>query len=170
MRYQRLIPSLIAIALLGAGCGLGADRTLNAKSLDSQIAKQLRARYPATRVQVTCPGGVKEKAGDSFSCVAFLDGEKLGLTGTVTSSGGRYTIQPAEAVVVSTQAAATLQSQISAQLHESVSVDCGPSPFRIVPAGGHFNCGATLPGQTPRQVTVSVLDTAGNMRFSLTTG
>lgn len=169
MRYRRLIPSLIALAFLSGGCGLGADRTLNAKSLDSQIAKQLKVRYPATRVQVTCPGGVKEKPGDRFSCTASLDGEKLSLTGTVTSSGGRYTIQPAQAVVVSTEAAATLQRQISAQLQESVSVDCGPSAFRIVPAGGQFNCSATLAGQSPRQVTVSVLDTTGNMRFSLTT-
>lgn len=169
MRYRRLIPSLTAVALLSGGCGIGADRTLNAKSLDSQIATQLKGRYPATRVHVTCPGGVKEKVGSTFSCAASLDGEKLGLTGTVTSSEGRYTIQPAEAVVVSTQAATTLQHQISAQLQEGVSVDCGPSPFRIVPAGGQFNCSATLPGQSPRQVTVSVLDTAGNMRFSLTT-
>ena len=169
MRCRRLIPSLAVLALLSGGCGIGADRTLNAKSLDSQIVRQLKARYPANRVTVTCPGGVKEKAGNNFSCVAFLDGQKLNLTGTVTSSGGRYSIQPAEAVVVSTQAATTLENQISAQLRESVSVDCGPSAFRIVPAGGQFNCTANLPGQSPRRVTVSVLDTTGNMRFSLTT-
>ena len=130
----------------------------------------MRSRYPATHVQLDCPSGVKEKIGAAFSCTATLDGERVTLGGKVTSAGGGYSIQPEEAIVVSTQAAATLQQRIAAQLRENVSVSCGLPAIRIVPAGGEFTCDATLPGQSTRQVIVSVLDSSGNMRFSLTTG
>jgi hypothetical protein len=137
--------------------------------LDTGIAKQLKARYPAARVKVNCPNGVKETAGTGFSCAAMLDGQLVSLDGTVTSGRGRYSIQPAEAIVVSAKAAASLMQQISTQLHEDVTVDCGSVPFRVVPPGGQFGCAAVIPGQSPRQVTVTVQDTAGNMRFSFPT-
>jgi uncharacterized Zn-binding protein involved in type VI secretion len=157
----------MGMALACAGCGLGPDHTLNTKSLDSQITAQLKGRYPFARVQVSCPSGVKEKVGTGFSCSAIVDGQQLALEGSVTSSGGRYSIQPAQAVVVSSQAASALEQQISAQLHESVSVSCSPPAVRVVPAGGQFACSATFGGSASRQVTVTVLDAAGHTRFRL---
>ena len=174
MRYRRhgLSPLLAtaAIGLLCAGCGISGHRTLSSGRLDSQIAKQLKARYPATRVAVKCPSGVDVKAGARFSCTARLDGSSVSLNGTVTSGSGTYNIQPSEPIVVSSRAAATLQEQISFQLHTTVPVQCAPPAFRIVPIGGQFQCTADPPGQSPRPVTITVEDSAGNMRFSLSTG
>ncbi|HEX6395547.1 MAG TPA: DUF4333 domain-containing protein [Acidimicrobiales bacterium] len=172
MGYRRRVavtsaPVVIAVALACAGCGLGPDHTLNTRSLDSQIAAQLKARYPFGRVQVSCPSGVREKVGTGFSCSAVVDAQNLTLDGSVTSPGGRYSIQPAQAIVVSSQAASTLQQQISAQLHEPASVTCSPPAVRVVPAEGQFACNATLGGSVSRQVTVTVLDAAGHTRFSL---
>jgi hypothetical protein len=167
--YRRLVTVLIAAAVAGAGCGIGPAHTLNAKSLDTQISAQLTARYPVSHVVVNCPSGVKEQAGRRFSCTATLDGQNLTLDGVVTSAGGKYSIQPAQAIVVSSQAASTLQQQIAAQLHETVSVDCGTPAVRVVPPGGQFTCSSTLGGSSPRQVTVTVLDAAGHTRFSVNT-
>ena len=142
---------------------------MNTKSLDSGIASQLKARYPVTNVRVECPGGIKEQAGTKFSCSASLAGQNVTLNGTVTSSGGRYSIQPADAIVVSSQAAATIQQQIASQLQEPVSVVCSPPGLRVVAPGGQFTCTATLGGQSKRQLTVTVLDASGHTRFSLNT-
>jgi hypothetical protein len=160
---------MLAAALASSGCQLGPAHTLNDKSLDAQIAAQLRSRYPVSQVEVTCPSGVKEETGRKFSCSATLDGQKLILDGTVTSTGGKYSIQPAEAVVVSSQAGSSLQAEIAAQLHEPVSVTCSPPAVRVVPPGGQFDCTATLGATASRQVTVTVLDAAGHTRFSLNT-
>ena len=149
---------------------MGPDHTLNTKSLDSEIATQLKSRYPVSSVRVVCPGGIKEKKGTKFSCSASLDGQSVSLSGMVTSSGGRYSIQPAEAIVVSSQAAATIGQQIGSQLQEPVSVVCSPPAFRVVAPGGEFTCTATLGGQAARQLTVTVLDASGHTRFSLNTG
>ena len=153
-----------------AGCGLGPNHTLNTKSLDSQIAGQLKSRYPVSSVRVTCPGSIKEKSGTKFSCSASLGSQKVTLNGTVTSSSGRYNIQPADAIVISSDAATTIQQQIASQLQETVSVVCSPPLLRVVAPGGQFSCTATLAGQTTRQVTVTVLDASGHTRFSLNTG
>lgn len=169
MGYRRLATAILAAAIAGSGCGLGTDHSLNARSLDSQITAQLKSRYPVSRVEVSCPSGVKEKVGSGFSCSATLDGQRLTLDGTVTSAGGKYSIHPAEAIVVSTQAAAALQQEIGAQLHQAVSVDCGQPAVRVVAAGGQFECAAMIGGQS-RGVSVTVLDASGHTRFSLTTG
>lgn len=181
MRFLRLAPALpglafktrlalvIGVALVSGGCGLGSNHTLNGKTVDSQLERQLKARYPVDQVRVTCPKGVEARAGTAFSCRAILDGATVTLMGTVTSSSGRYNIQPSEAIVVSAEAASTLQQQISSQLQKSVSVYCGAPPLRIVAVGGQFNCTATLAGQAPRQVTVTVQDNSGHTSFSLQT-
>jgi hypothetical protein len=166
------VASAAAVAMMIGlgGCDLVSGHTLNSASLDSQIAAQLRARYPVDRVSVDCPKGVKESAGTTFSCTATIDGEQVPLTGTVESGSGRYSIAPSEAIIVNSQAAATLRSKIAAQVGQQVSVDCGPLTVRVVAVGGHFDCSATIPGQAARPVTVTVQDTEGNMAFSLVTG
>lgn len=160
---------MLVAAVASAGCDLGPAHTLSTRSLDTQISAQLRSRYPVSRVQVNCPSGVEEKAGRQFSCSATLDGQNLTLDGTVTSGGGKYSIHPADAIVVSTQAASILQQQIGAQLHQAVSVDCGQPAVRVVPPEGQFTCGVVISGSEARQVTVTVLDAAGHTRFSLNT-
>jgi hypothetical protein len=167
--YRRLLGALFVTALASAGCDLGPAHTLNATSLNTQISTQLGSRYPVGHVHVSCPSGIEEKPGREFSCSATLDGQSLTLDGTVTSSGGRYSIQPAEAIVVSSQAASSLQQQIGAQLHQTVSVDCGQPPVRVIPPGGQFTCGAVMEGTGSRQVTVTVIDAAGHTRFTLNT-
>lgn len=161
----------LAIALGGGGllssCDVGPSHTLNAKSLQSQIVRQLGSRYPMGGAVVTCPAHIPDQLGFKFSCTAVFDGGKLQLTGEVTSSKGTYSIQPDEAIVSTAQASSTLQGDISANVHSPTTVDCGPQKVRVVPVNGRFACQATITGQGTRQVTVTVEDLEGHFRYSV---
>lgn len=161
----------LAIALGGGGllssCDVGPSHTLNAKSVQSQIVRQLGSRYPMSGAVVTCPAHIPAQVGFRFSCTAVFDGGTLRLTGDVTSSKGTYSVQPDEAIVSTAQASATLRGDISAEVHAPTTVDCGPQKVRIVPVNGRFTCQASIPGQGSRQVTVTVDDLDGHFRYSV---
>jgi hypothetical protein len=157
-----------ACALALASCGVGPSHTLNPKSVQAQIAHQLESRYPVKGVVVNCPASIPaDRVGTTFTCTAGIDGQTLRLLGTVTSSKGLYSIEPAEAIVSTAQAASTLQSDISANVHSTVSVDCGPLPVRVVPVNGQFACQVSIAGQGARQATVTVEDLNGHFHYSL---
>jgi len=90
-----------------------------------------------------------------------LDGQSLVVNGTVTGTGGRYTIQPAEAVIIVSHAVSVLQADIATQTHVPDTVNCGRSTVLIVAAGRTFSCTATVAGQA-RQATVMVSGLQGN--------
>ncbi|HVA75603.1 MAG TPA: DUF4333 domain-containing protein [Acidimicrobiales bacterium] len=165
--------SAIALAVAaGAGgilssCDVGPSHTLNPKSVQSQIAKQLSSRYPVSGVLVVCPGKIPDQVGFKFSCTVSFNGGTVRLDGEVTSSKGSYNIRPEEAIISTAQAATTLESDISAQVHATTKVDCGPVSVKVVPVGGQFSCQATITGQGTRRVTVTVEDLDGHFRYSV---
>lgn len=161
-------------ALLAAGavgvlssCDVGPSHTLHSGSVETQIATQLRARYPVGNPSVTCPSGIAARVGTTFSCTAYFYGESVTLKGLVTSSGGRYSISPAEAIVSAAQATSTLEHDLAAQLQTQVTVDCGSPPVRVVAVNGQFSCTASVTGQGQRRVTVTVEDLQGHFRYSV---
>lgn len=161
-----------ALLAVGAGgvltsCDVGPSHTLHSGSVEAQIAAQLRARYPVGNPNVTCPSGVPARVGTAFTCTAYFYGQSVSLQGVVTSSAGRYSISPAEAIVSSAQAMSTLEQDLGAQLHTQVTVDCGSPPVRVVAVNGQFECTASVTGQGQRRVTVTVEDLQGHFRFSL---
>ena len=163
---------MAALVAVGAGgvlssCDVGPSHTLHSGSVEAQIATQLRARYPVGNPSVTCPSGIPARVGTAFSCTASFYGESVNLQGVVTSSSGRYSISPAEAIVSAAQATSTLEQDLGAELHAQVTVDCGPPPVRVVAVNGQFACTASVTGQGRRQVTVTVEDLQGHFRYSV---
>ena len=160
----------VACALALVSCDVGPSHTLNSSSVQHQIARQLEARYPIKGVVVTCPKDIPDRLASKFTCTARFSGQSVQLLGTVTSSNGLYSIQPAEAIVSSAQAESTLERDIAASVGATVKVDCGPLPVRVVPVNGQFLCQATVTGQGTRQVTVTVEDLNGHFRYSVAAG
>ena len=172
MRFTGLF-ARAAFAAVGAGgvlssCDVGPSHSLHSGSVEAQIEAQLRARYPVGNPSVTCPSDVPARVGTGFTCTAFFYGESVSLQGLVTSSAGRYSISPTEAIVSVVQATSTLQQDLGAQLHAQVTVDCGSPPVRVVAVSGQFACTASVSGQGQRQVTVTVEDLQGHFRYSVT--
>lgn len=160
----------VACALALASCDVGPSHTLNSNSVQSQIARQLESLYAVKGVVVTCPKNIPAGLSTKFTCTAGLSGQNVQLLGTVTSSNGLYSIQPAKAIVSSAQAESTLERDIAANVNAPVKVDCGPLPVRVVPVNGQFVCQATVTGQGTRAVTVTVEDLNGHFRYSVAAG
>jgi Domain of unknown function (DUF4333) len=141
--------------------------TLDANSVQAQIASQLSARYPVASPHVVCPSGVPASKGQTFLCTATLDGQTLDLDGTVTSGGGHFTISPTEAIIVVDSSTAQLTARIDSQTGAKATVSCGTRSVLVVPVGQTFSCMATFPGQHPRAVTVTVIDIQGHLDVKL---
>lgn len=165
------VPALVSAGLLAgmmlSACDVGPSHTLNPKSVQTQIQKQLSSRYPVSRVRVSCPGKIPDQVGFKFNCSAAFDEGTVGLHGVVTSSKGSYSIQPDEAIVSTAQAANTLESDIGANVHAPTKVDCGPAKVHVLPVGGRFSCQASVSGQGTRSVTVTVEDVDGRFTYSV---
>jgi hypothetical protein len=170
-RTRLLAPAILATVVMAAAlpaCGVAPRRTLDARSIESQIAGEIARQYRLSPGTVTahCPDGIPALTGRTFTCDATLDGQVLPVDGTVTSRTGRYRVQPAAAVIVVPSVVADLESRIAAQLQAPATVTCGAKAVLVVPTGGTFACTATVDGQA-RLVTVTVDDLQGHVRFNL---
>jgi hypothetical protein len=154
---------LIAVA----GCGVQPHHTISSSSAAAEISAQLSSRYGVTNPPVTCPPNIRAKKGQQFTCTAILDGQPLTIRGTVTASGGSFTINPAEAIVEMATVEHELTARITQETGQTPVVSCGRRTLLVLPVGGTFTCVATFTGQPPRAVTVTVVDLNGGFRFSL---
>jgi len=156
-----------AAATLAAGCGVGLPHTINAASAAAEISSQLASRYEVAAPKVTCPTGVADKKGQTFSCQAVLDGETVVLDAAVTDTGGAFTVTPESAIVVVAAAVNQLSQEIGVQTGQAPTVTCGTKLVLVVKVGSAFPCTATFPGQTARAVTVTVVNIQGAFTFIL---
>jgi hypothetical protein len=158
----------VAAAALVSACGVGPQRTLDARNIEARIAAEIASQYQVTPtlISVACPKGTRAKTGQTFSCTATLAGQRLPIDGTVTDSRGHYTLKPTAAVLIPAHLVPMLEARIAADLGAAATVNCGPKPVLVLPAGGTFGCTATVRGQA-RPVTVTVEDLQGHVRFSL---
>jgi hypothetical protein len=170
LRVGRLTRVVVALALGAAltGCGVSRSHTLDAQTVQAQISTKLARQYglAAGTIAVSCPAQIRAEDGQRFNCRATLSGQSLTLSGVVSGTSGRYTIQPTAAIVVVARAQAVLQSDITAETHQPTTVTCPGQPVQVVTAGGSFSCTATAQGES-RQVTVNVLDLKGDVRYTL---
>jgi hypothetical protein len=159
------------VALIGGSCLFAScavtHPTLDSKSVEREISQQLASRYRIPAPTVACPSGVRDAVGRTFTCLATIEGQTLHLTGTVTKSGGHFTVAPQEAIIVVSQRAQQLKQDIEKQTRSTAQVDCGTRNLLVVPVGQTFPCTVTFPGQPPRQVTVKVIDPQGDFGYSV---
>jgi Domain of unknown function (DUF4333) len=158
--------ALFGAASLFASCGV-THRTLDAASVEREIAQQVATRYSIPAPTVKCPSGVRQTKGQTFICTATIEGQTLHLEGTVGAGGGQFTVAPREAIISVSSQTARLADDIASHTHTAPRVDCGPHTVLIVPVGHTFTCTATFPGEPPRPVTVKVLDLRGDFSYTL---
>jgi Domain of unknown function (DUF4333) len=162
----RCVTAAAAVVAL-ASCGVGPRHTLNAQSVGNQIGAQLATTYSIGIPAVTCPSGVPVHAGQTFVCTTTLDGQAVDIDGTVTSGSGKFTFVPTKAVLVVKTLTKILTMGISRQTHLGVVVDCGTHAVLVAAVGRSLTCSATVHGERPRHVTVTVLNLLGSVRYVL---
>ncbi len=157
----------MAVAASVAGCSSAAPRTIDPASAARQIAANLADRYKVNTPAVTCPSGVAARPGQSFICTTTLEGQPLRMKASVTSASGRFTVQPADPILVSKTVAAQLSAEITQKAGRPATVTCPPPAVLVAPVGHRFDCSAAFSGQQARTVTVTVVDTRGDFSFQL---
>ena len=163
---RALIAAAAVVPGLLAGCGVGPRHTLDAASVEGQIASRLSSQYGAPNPSVLCPKAVPVAVGQEFTCDATIEGQSLTVDGTVTNGSGRFSVSLAATIIEVPHAVAVLQRDIAAQTHVATTVDCGRRTVLVVEAGSHFSCTATQAG-VDRAVTVTVVNQQGDVRYSL---
>ena len=169
----RLVVTAAALGALAVGCGTSPVRTISSSSAASQITSQLHDRYGTGSVSVRCPDSVPARTGTRFSCPATVDGQAVAIDATVTGSDGSFVVSPAPPILGLADVAGRLEAQIAARAGRRPVVHCAPpagapgAKVRVVPVGSSFGCTAGFGDQSPRAVTVTVLDAKGDFSFSL---
>lgn len=168
-RWRRVLAAgaLTALPAAATGCSSATSRTIDAASASSQISRQLAARYHATPTQVSCPSGVAARRGRTFVCTAVLDGQPIRLEATVTGTSGTFTVEPIDPILVPSSVADQLSRLISSRIGRPASVTCPGGAVVVVPVQRTLTCVATIPGATPRQVVVTVVDRRGDFGYQL---
>lgn len=159
--------AVVVAAATVSGCSSAAPRTIKASSAAHQISAELAARYKLAPPAVSCPSGIPARPGRTFVCSTTLEGQPLRMNATVTASSGRFTVQPAEPILVSNTVAAQLASEITKRAGHPATVTCPPPAVMVVAVGRSFACSATFAGQAARRVTVTVVDSRGDFSFQL---
>jgi hypothetical protein len=140
--------------------------TINASSAASEIAAELRNHYQM-EPSVQCPSGVPDKKGQTFTCSAVLDAQKVDLEATVTRTGGTFTVNPTSAILVVATVVPEVQASLARSASVPAAVDCGTRTLLVIPVKGTFTCQATFAGNLPRTVTVTVTNIEGNLQIHL---
>ena len=158
---------LVAMAATAAACSSAAPRTIDATSAARQISAQLASRYKLAPPPVSCPSGVQARPGRTFICTTTVEGQPLRMNATVTTASGRFSVQPAEPLLVATTVAAQLATEITRRAGRTATVTCPPPSVIVAPVGHTFDCSAVFAGQAARKVTVTVVDGRGDFSFQL---
>ena len=156
-----------AVPVVAAACNSTPTRTLDARSAAGRITSELEARYHVTAVNVSCPGGVPARKGQVFVCSATLDGQRVRLDAKVTGSGGTFTIDPNEAILVPATVASQLTERIAAGTRQNPTVQCPGKSVVIIAVHRTLTCTATFAGEAPRNVVVTVVDRQGDFGYQL---
>lgn len=159
--------ALTALPATATGCSSATTRTIDAASASDQISGQLAARYHATPTQVACPSGVEARRDRTFVCTAVLDGHPIRMQATVTATSGTFTVEPVDPILVPSTVAEQLSRLISARIGRPASVTCPGGAVVVVPVHRTLTCVAAIPGASPRQVVVTVVDRRGDFGYQL---
>ena len=81
-----LLAALAAGVLVAAGCG---DKTVDTGDAEKKISDSIFDQRNV-RVDVSCPDDMKAKKGETYRCEVEEDGQKLGVTLTMTDDDGGF--------------------------------------------------------------------------------
>jgi len=79
---------LAPLAFAAAGCSVFLGSSLTAEQVETEIKTQLAAQAQITADDVSCPGSLKGKVGESMVCTVTANGETVKVKVTVTAVEG----------------------------------------------------------------------------------
>ncbi len=153
---------LVGACSFRVSCG---DRTLDTAKGEQAIAAWLEQtlELPAT---VTCPRGVKLKAGDVVECQAQVNGVPVRVKVTQADDKGNVKMDLVEGYVLAARLEKVIAARLAEQLEVETTVQCGDRLRPSVP-GATFSCTATSPQGETLDLAVTIKDGEDTVDFEI---
>ena len=157
MRRARVVLLALAATLL-AGCSFSFGSGPDYQKLEGMITEELNKSYAGIDQKVSsvnCPEqDPTPKNGDTFNCVANVDGTDVRVAVKVTSDEYDVSITTLDILFDLPDTANKLGPEMSKQLGFDVTVDCGEG-LKAIETGKTFECQATDPNGVAKTVEVT---------------
>jgi len=158
----------MTVGLVGAACALGAcgDDTVDAGKVEQGIEQDL-STATTTVSSVSCPDGVKNETGTTFTCKAKLSGGGSGdVAVKVTKAPDQfsYSFKPGTVVLAGASVDKQLEQGLAANGVANATVNC-PATIKVK-SGATVTCPVTGAGGRVGNVSFQFTDAAGSIESS----
>lgn len=165
-RWWVVVPAIAAIAGLSPGCA--GERSLDPERLDALVESAIVDGIAVQPTVIDCPPVTGIVDGTTFTCEVTLDGQPLRMEGEVVdASQGTVEVVNLDAVLLVELLEWVIADDVTRQLGEPITVDCGDGEVIVAEVGAELLCAArdTVGNEVP--VSVVVDDAEGNVSYEL---
>ncbi len=168
-----VVPAALALAVaVGlAACGSDEATTLDAAATEDAVAEVVAEGLEVEVDDVTCPDDIERSAGTTVRCRATLADEVGDVRIEVRQADdeGTLDVEVLDAVIDRAAVVDQLVDQLTATYERDFTIDCGDGGLEVVAPDSSFLC-AAADADGARDVTVTVTDAAGTLRFEVADG
>lgn len=160
--------AVLIVGALAFAIGCSSERSLDPERLDALIESAIVDGIGVTPSEIDCPPVTDIDDGTTFTCEVVLDGQMLRMAGVVLdASDGSVEVNNVDAVLFVDLLERVTSDDLTRQLGETITVDCGGGELRIEPVDAQFTCTATDSVGNEAPLVIEVLDADGNISFEL---
>jgi hypothetical protein len=162
---------VVAVVLGLAACGGDDAAALDREATEDAIAEVVADGLGVQVDAVVCPDDVERTAGATAACRGVLadDVGDVRIEVRRADEEGTLGVEVLDAVIDRVDVARQLDEELAATYERDFTVDCGGDGPDVVAPDTSFACVAT-DADGAREVTVTVTDQAGTLRFEVADG
>lgn len=167
-RRARAVALVLAVALGTTACGDDDGVILDRAATEDAVAEVVADGLAVDVDDVVCPDEIERTAGAATACRGVLadDVGDVRLEVRQTDDEGTLDVEVLDAVVDRAAVARQLDDELTSTYERDFTVDCGGGGLAVVAPDSSFVCDAT-DAEGARDVTVTVTDPAGTLRFEV---
>jgi hypothetical protein len=155
----RLAACALLAVLMGSAC-TSEEPTFDAAILQAELRAALQPTYDLaglTLFGVDCPSlTAQAQAGDVFACTADVERQFVRLRVQMQDLLGGYDWTTLDVVLVMDDTETLVAAQMSTQLGDTITLQCGSPNVRALPVGSSFLCDATDSGRNSINALLTV--------------
>jgi hypothetical protein len=154
----------VVVVLAVSACGTSH---LDSKKLEQKISSTITTQVGVKPDQVSCPKHVKARKGDTFQCVARVEGQDTAIQVTQKDNKGNADVSNVDALIYTQKLVAQIAQQTTSQTGERITVDCGSTKIVVRKVDSTFTCRLRTADGITRSITVHVRDKTGTVDWKV---
>lgn len=166
-RRSWAVVSVIA-SIVGLSSGCASERSLDPERVDALVESAIVDGIGVQPTRIDCPPVTGIVDGTTFTCEVTLDGQPLRMEGEVVDAAqGTVEVVNVDSVLLVELLEWVIADDVTRQLGEPITVDCGDGQLIVAEVGSELMCAArdTVGNEVP--VSVVVDDAEGNVSYEL---